>query len=388
MAETRLATASERQIWRKKYFRDYVRKSRFLPYMGNENTDIIITYRDLEAQNGKTVHIPWVGRLRAPGVYNNGVLEGNEEDLPNADYPITVQWIRNGVRVAKSTSYKTEIPLMDAARPALRDWSSTNLQTWIILNGLFSVTVATGSGVDQTSVNYPLVAIYDNEGSTIRPAATAGQANSWIQQNSDRVLFGALIANNTGTFSTSLANIDATDDRMSTVIGSLAKQLAVETEGTGVTITPHVIEDGDEWFVCFLGSRAMRDLRRDSAMIQANRDARPRDVKTNPIFQGGDLVYDGVIYRAESKITALLTKAAPQLIAGGAAGIPVEPFALCGAGAVGVGWASTPDFKTDRTMDYEFRPGVAIQENRGVEKLAYVGKQLGIVTGFVAGTAQ
>jgi hypothetical protein len=35
MAETFLASASERQVWMTKYFQEYVRQSRFMPYMSN-----------------------------------------------------------------------------------------------------------------------------------------------------------------------------------------------------------------------------------------------------------------------------------------------------------------------------------------------------------------
>ena len=60
-------------------------------------------------------------------------------------------------------------------------------------------------------------------------------------------------------------------------------------------IRPFKIDDGREFFVMFIGSRAMRDLTQDATMINANRDARAREsggMNSNPLFQDGDLIYN------------------------------------------------------------------------------------------------
>jgi hypothetical protein len=54
---------------------------------------------------------------------------------------------------------------------------------------------------------------------------------------------------------------------------------------------------------------------------------------------------------------------------------------------VGIAWGQEPMMKTDLTKDYSFRPGVAIEELVTVKKLAYNGKQHGVVTGFFAAAA-
>ncbi len=35
MAEVQLASASEKQVWSQSYFKEYVRNTRFMPYMTN-----------------------------------------------------------------------------------------------------------------------------------------------------------------------------------------------------------------------------------------------------------------------------------------------------------------------------------------------------------------
>ena len=90
----------------------------------------------------------------------------------------------------------------------------------------------------------------------------------------------------------------------------LAKELA---ENADPHIRPFQVDDPEarEYFVCFLGSRAFRDLQNDSAMIAANRDARAREamgMDRNPLFQDGDLIYEGIIFRKVPEITQILTK--------------------------------------------------------------------------------
>jgi hypothetical protein len=92
----------------------------------------------------------------------------------------------------------------------------------------------------------------------------------------------------------------------------------------------------------------------------------------NPLFQDGDLMYDGILFREVPEI--------PHITNAGASGTTdIEPNFLCGQEALAIAWGQTPSPKTE-TNDYGFRPGVAIEELRGVKKLAFNGKQNGIVT--------
>ena len=160
-------------------------------------------------------------------------------------------------------------------------------------------------------------------------------------------------------------------------------------------IRPWQLEDGREYFVMFAGQRAFRDLKFDSAMQQANRDARSREAggyKDNPIFQDGDLIYDGVIIRQVEEISTKLTTSATFATAGTSSN-PVEPCFLCGQGAMGIAWGQEPTPRIGLTQDYQFRPGVAIEELRGLAKLSFptgtaaAGKQHGVVTVYASGAS-
>ncbi len=379
MTETVLLSANEKQIWDSKYFEEYVRTSRFLPYMGAGYSMPIVTKYELEQEAGKTINIPLLTRLKSAGVYNNGILEGKEEALGNYNMPVSIQWIRNGVTVPKSTQYKTEINLLNAARPRLKTWSAENLRDWIIK--MMSAFWYNGA-------NYPAVAVYDVDGNTVRAAAGSTEKNAHLTANADRTLFGNALGNTVaGNFASSLSNVTSSM-KMSTGIAMLAKELA---ENADPHIRPFQVDDSEarEYFVCFLGSRAFRDLQNDSAMIAANRDARAREamgMDRNPLFQDGDLIYEGIIFRKVPEITQILTKSSAFATAGGSS-ISVEPGFLCGAQALAVAWGQQPTAITNLLPDYRFRPGVATEELRGVEKLVFNNVQQGMVNFYTAGVA-
>ena len=136
----------------------------------------------------------------------------------------------------------------------------------------------------------------------------------------------------------------------------------------------------------FVDSLGYRDLKADTAIQSANYYARDRG-KENPLFTGADLLYDGVIIREIPEIASLGTV--------GAASSTVPPGYLCGAQAIGVGWAMTTQTKTE-DFDYENFAGVATREIRGIEKLRFgtdasvdttTPKDNGVVTVFYSATA-
>jgi hypothetical protein len=110
------------------------------------------------------------------------------------------------------------------------------------------------------------------------------------------------------------------------------------------------------------------------------------------LFQDGDLIIDGVIIRQIEEISTLITTSSIFAAAGNGS-IPVEPGFLCGQQAMGVAWGQEPMPITDMTADYKFRPGVAIEELRGIAKLHFgtgsssASKQQGIVTVYSSGVA-
>jgi len=362
MTLTTVATASQVQKWNAEYFAEYVRDSGFKPYMAAGPNAVININRDLAAV-GKTVNIPLVGRLTGSGVTGNTALEGAEEALNNYNHKISVAWKRNGVAITEADEHWTEMDLRKAAREMLKMWSMDSLRDGIIA-GFSSIWDGSSASVAYAS-------------------ATATQRDLWLDRNVDRVQFGETRSNlstsapaggATYDHSASLANI-ATTEKLSASVVMLLKRLAKNADPH---IRPMKIAGGREYYVLFVNTLAMRDLKADTTMATANREARERGVDSNPIFQDGDLIYDGVIIREIPEIPVLTG-------VGGSSG-DVSPVYLCGAQALGIGWAREPESRTD-VRDYGFVNGVAIQECRGIEKMVFNNKDHGLVTGFVATAA-
>lgn len=364
MAEVVLATESEKQIWDASFLKETVRASRFLPYMGKGVTNIIMMKHELETEAGKTINIPLVTRLTNKGVGGSTALRGRETQIGNYNCPITIDWDRNAIVVPKSESYKTEIDLLNAAKDMLREWEAEKMRDDII-KAMLSV-VTTGD----TTVNMA--------------DSSAANRNAHNAANSDRLLFGKLVSNYSATWATAVGNLDTTDDKCTAAAMSLMKRIAKLADPH---VRPFKTGDGKEYYVAFHGSRTFRDLKIDTTIATANREARPRDVEANPIFQDGDLIYDGVIHREIPEIDAIAGSGTYDLDGAGNGGADVRPVVMCGAQAVGVAWGQEPTPRTDMTADYSFRPGVAIEELLGVKKMAYNGKMHGMVQGFFAAAA-
>jgi hypothetical protein len=221
-------------------------------------------------------------------VTGSAVLDGSEEELTNYNMPISIDWRRNAVRVPKSTSFKTEINLLNAGRDALLVWESEKLRDDII-NALGA-------------------AVTDTAGATVNiSASTAANRNTWSAANSDRLLFGAVKSNYSATYAAALGNVDTTADKCTSTSMSLAKRMA---KAADPHIRPFRVGDGDgrEYYVCFHGARTFRDLKADATIVAANTDARAREgngMKDNPIFQDGDIAYDGLIHREVPEIDTL-----------------------------------------------------------------------------------
>lgn len=355
MALTPAASGLTPQQWDDKFFMEYVRESRFKRYMGTDENSIIHTKENLTKAKGDKITFASVNKLTGAGVTGNTTLEGNEEALDSRSMAVTVAPLRHAVAVTEWDEQKSAIELRDTAKMALKLWMMEKMRDGII-TALGSINGVPFASADATA------------------------RNAWVVDNADRVLFGKLKSNYSATHATALGNIDNTDDKLTTAAVSLMKRIAQQASPA---IKPIRLREDEEWFVLFANSQAFRDLSNDTAMQQANRDARPRSVDDNPLFTGGSLVWDGVIIR---EIPEIPTVSNGSIIVG--------PNYLCGAQAVGVAWAQRTRTRTD-TRDYGFVNGVAIGEMRGIEKLLFgtgAGdtddlKDHGVVTGWFAAVA-
>jgi N4-gp56 family major capsid protein len=353
--ETALVAANRVKKWEKKFFREYLRDGRFTPYMGTDEFSMIQIKEDLMATAGQQLSITLINRLKGPGVTGKAVLKGNEEQMDQRTFVFTVDRVRNAVLHDGLEEDFSAIDLVEAKDAIIKDWFKERMRDELIaamgsINGIAYLT------------------------------ASEAQKDTWLTDNADRVLFGASLSNGSSNdHSTSLGNIDNTADKF---LGAALKLLKRRAKNANPKIRPIKVKGDEEWYVAFAGTNTFRDFSEDPVIQQANRDARERG-EDNPLFTGGDLIYDGCIVREVPEI--------PDIIGVGNGGINVGPVYLCGAQALGVAWKRRTRLIKD-VDDYGTKMGAGAEEVRDIKKLLFGAgptdtsnaKQHGIATGYFA----
>jgi hypothetical protein len=371
---TTVADPLQLKKWETKYFKESVRESGYLPYMGPGNTNPIVVKKQL-IEGGQIITLPLVSALRASGK-GTGTLVGNEESLVSGGYDIKPYWHRHAVATKKSTHQNSVIDLANAAKDMLKVWDLDRMRNAI--NDALSVTVEASSVYDETN-GHPKQVPFSESSTT--------QKNTWAAANQTRIVPGATMTNYSVTFATMAGNLDTTNDTCTADMIKLMKRTARKRDpATGqVAVRPiRTGEQGREYYVAFAHSLAFRDLQADLETI--NLDGRPRDVEDSPIFQDGDLLHNGVIIREIPEIASYGTI--------GASSATVVPIYLCGAGALGMAWGQMPRLTTRKEDDYGFVEGVGTESLWAVEKLLYTPSgaaaaiDYGMVTGLAATAAE
>lgn len=384
MAEVQLASALEKQTWANTLTYEYVRESGLKPYMGTEDNAIIRIDYKLVNEAGDTVNFPLIQRIKGRGVRGSEVLKGNEVDIGLANTKVVVDWIRQGAKLPKSTTFRTALDLWTASKTQLRQWSSELLRDDTIL--AFGAVIVPGT-LDAKGLP-------GTDSQVLYSLSTAAQRNTFLANNSDRVVMGNARANtSSGNWATSLGNVNTTTGQSSAAHVRLLKTIAkaagkvapvASTTGFTSNIRPFKSDmtAGREWFVYFVGSREFGVLSQDPTIVNINTSSRPREaggVDSNPLFQDGDLMYLGVIIREVPEIDdALLLPGA------GGSGADLAMGFLCGQSAIAIGYGQRTRVVEDKDEDYEFRPGMAVEELRGIAKTSFGGAQYGIVTSITA----
>jgi len=373
MAETSVLSGLDLTKWRREFIREYVRDTGFEPYMGDSPMDIIHVCNDLKS-DGYTIRIPLIARLQGNGVSGNTRLSGSEERLDQYYQDITWEFYRNAIEVSKKEREKSAVDLLSVRRPLLKEWAS-ELIKYQLIDGFHKMSSGTQ---------------YKDADATAR--------NNFVTYNADRVLFGKTKSNYSTTMATALGNIDATDDKLTSAMGRLAKRMAR-------TANPHIRPfktgtQGREYYVMFCHPYCFRDLKSDATIIANSQYARAREgdaMDKNPLFQDGDLIDDGVIYREipeflqarQGSTSDSLVNTNTTLVDAGNSNCDVGVNFLCGAQAVGMvnKQAATPI--TKKEDDYGFFDGVGIELAHGIDKLRWnngagTNKDLGILTVYAA----
>lgn len=370
MAVTSVPTNARVIKWEREFYSEYIRANRFAKYMGaNESAPIQIN-ESLTKTIGEQITFELVNRLSGnantgtgavagvtSGITGYNTLEGNEEALGIRTFRVTVNRTRWAVTHDGLDEQFSAIDLVEAKRAVLMDWFKENIRDRIIL--------ALGS--------------ISTDGSTHQAYAAASEADkdTWAANNADRIVFGASAFN--ADHSAGLLQVDTTADTLTKLNLQILKDAA---KSSNPKVRPLKINDEEEWYVVFTGTKNFRVLQNDlgtlnQAALAAN------DAKSNPLYTGGDLMYDGMIIREVPEILGLGTV--------GASSAAVQPAYLCGAQAIAYGIAQRNKM-ISQERDYGAKKGAGSAMIDVVNKM-YFGagatdtttpRQNGTVTGYYA----
>lgn len=356
--------------WDDQYFEDFVNSDWFKKFSSTEQNAMIHVKEELVDKPGNKVHLTLVNELIENPLGQNDLYEGNEKAVVMRDFAIEINEYGLPIKFKHFDQKKTPISLRQVNKGALMTWNKK---------------------LHRDKIIKAMTDFYGTAGTTAPMFATGGVAaatetirDEWLGLNTDRVLFGALLANRSASdHSASLANVDATADKLTPSAIKLMKYMAKHpTAGKPKVrpIEPRSSIDTSDAYVLFAPSLCIRDLTDNAEFQQANREARARGTD-NPIFKAANYIYHNVaIYEIEEM---------PILTGAGADSIDVGVCKLMGAQAIGVAWGKRPKTVT-KDLDYDRFEGMAIMQWYEVEKLRWgVGASdktsptdHGIVTGY------
>jgi N4-gp56 family major capsid protein len=340
MADTHVASGLTVEQWDDNFFVEYLTENRFAGEMGTDENSVIQVKENLAKKKGDRVNFALVNKLTNDATTGSDTLEGNEEDMDSRSFPVTVTKRRNAVRVSETDEQFSAIDLREAGKSVLKDWSMKDTEQ-LIVRSLMS----------KNGVRYS--------------SASEANKDAWLVDNADRVLFGKARSNAASNdHSTSLANLDTTDDLCTPAAISKAKQIALTIANPRIRPVRSAA-NGKRYYKVYLHPYAFDDLKNNAAIQQAQREVN-LELENNRLFQGGDLLWDGCI------ITQIEDDAVSEwlLDSAGSGGADVVAGFLCGAQAIGTAYARR--WKTrEKPFDYGDKHGIAIDAIYGIEKLRF-----------------
>ena len=375
MTDTAAATGLKVQKWDSQFFREYIQENPFKPYMGTSSNSIIQMKEDTVKRYQK-VTFSLVNKLAGAGVTGSSTLEGNEEAMDTRSFAVTVDKLRNAVRVADIEQQYSAIDLRNAAKETLKDWA-----------------------MEVGSMNRIIAALSDINGVAVG-SATATQTDAWLDDNTDRVMFGGTAAAAPVALATTAPAGGATYDLSATLVAQTVANSGWDTAGDAAAflsrlrrkalaaspkIRPiRVAEMNQRYFVVFVHPKTMADIKNDTTIMNAQKEVSLKH-QNNKLFQGGDIEWDGMIIHEVDNLNIT-----PWATAG-ASSIPLAPVYLCGAQAIGYALAKRWKSVTE-TFDYGDKVGVAIETIDAIEKMVFGSgstdtddtKDHGLATGYHA----
>jgi len=336
MAITNISTSNDlrKELWEKKLYDKIMIDSFFNRFTSTSMNSIVWQKSDLEKAQGDkiTFGLTVTDPEDEEGVVGTSTMEGNEVALETGNFNVELEVYRQAIRDNIISKKRACFDLNAEEEEWLRRWGVAKLDRLH-----FSAAYAAATNVAYMSTT----------------TFTMGTSAA-----------------------TALAAVDATNGKLTPSLISKTKVIAKTGNGGAAYRIAPIMVDGIELYILVVPEDVMYDLRMNSVMTQANRDAMERG-KKNPIFRGGDLLYDGVLITSSERCSSGL---------GGSGGIvPVAECLFMGQSALCRADGKKFNLIT-KTFDYDFQKGMSACLYTGIEKAKFNSKDYGLIDLVVART--
>lgn len=317
--------------WDNSIFKTYLGQTRWKLFSGMDSNSIIQVKERLMKEPGDSITIGLRGRLVGGRVDGGAKGAGNEGSVAFYNQNITIDMYRRLVKMVNValSNQRVTFDVLVQAREALEDEVAFDFDD-DITDALTSVTTGKVQG---------------------------------------RYLYGALDSNYNATHATALANVDASNDMLTTKMISKAKRKALNPVNATAKIRPVKIKTGknqEEWFVFMGHTYAVRDLMDNDASWQNKLlNLTPQSAMSDsPFFSGSAFKgsNDGVLIYEYDRL--------PLEVGAGAGSIDVAHNLFLGAQAGAVVWGQRSKFAED-DEDVHHDRIYEISEIRGISKLVF-----------------
>ena len=324
MADTSIATGSAltQKLWDKAVIFEAMKYLYFKRFSGPGMNNIFEEKDDLSKKKGDRITYQLFMKLANAPSLSGSTLELNEEALVPYSDTVTVELMRNGVRLdGELTEQRVVFNLQETARQALAIWLAETIDSYCFrfLWGDTTLTFGeTAQAPEATAIVY------------------AGDA-------------------------TSTSDIDASDTYDLTLMDA-CKEKAITRDPM---VRPLNV-DGDEVYINILHPFQITDIRSNTAAGQwqdYQKYAAAQDGQKNPIFTGANAMYNGVLIHSHRNIHTVTNWGAGSNV-NGAEGL------FCGKQTGCIAWAKKP-FWRQKLFDYQDKAGFACGAILGINKTIF-----------------
>ncbi len=353
MANTVTIDALRQELWSKELLDDVMRDvGNIMRFMGSDENNIVQVSRELGKKGGDTETFGLIARLRGDGVTGDDELEGNEESMRSFAEQVSIDQIRNAVRLkGKLDAQKVVYDQIKSAREILRVWMKEFLarQIFLKLGGVTNTTI-----VDTNGKVVGGRALWSNTPDFIPDADEAYTGSRLRYMNAGGVSTASLTSGNTMTLDTvtnAVTMAHLSDPKIQPLSG-----------------------DGEDFYVMYLHPLSARDIRKSSDWKTAQQNARER-AESNPVFRGALGYWSNCLLLENEFVPWLDVSVAGNSFRGSGTGtdcaVDVARNLLCGRQAVLMAEASNPEALVVEQFDYKNKDGVAGSFIGGLQKSVF-----------------